>query len=327
MPIENISRRTLLGSATAAVCLAALSKAGARPTEWKPRLGILGRYTEANVDFAIQEEFNNMILSAGAGVPGLDTTKITDEEIARVKNHLSLKGMHVSALQVNGNHIAPDPAQRAQENSNFVKAIELAGKLGVPYIGTQSGKDVSKPFDAQVDEIVRVYHEKYFAACEEHKVRILWEPWQGGPNIATSPVGFDALFTAFKDSPYVGLQYDPSHLLWQMMDPIQTAKDFIDKIYDVHLKDTQIHWDIVRRGGIVPVNQAKWWQFRIPGMGSIPWPEFFSVLQSVGYEGAMSIEHEDDLYGAAENPGPDFSEPYKVGFRMARRYLRQYVPV
>jgi sugar phosphate isomerase/epimerase len=110
------------------------------------------------------------------------------------------------------------------------------------------------------------------------------------------------------------------------MDPIQTAKDFIDKIYDVHLKDTQIHWDIVRRGGIVPVNQAKWWQFRIPGMGSIQWPEFFSVLQSVGYEGAMSIEHEDDLYGAAENPGPDFSEPYKVGFRMAKRYLRQYVP-
>jgi sugar phosphate isomerase/epimerase len=235
--------------------------------------------------------------------------------------------MHVSALQVNGNHIAPDPAERARENSNFVKAIELAGKLGVPYIGTQSGKDVSQPFAAQVEEIVKVYHEKYFAACEEHKVRILWEPWQGGPNIATSPVGFDALFTAFKDSPYVGLQYDPSHLLWQMMDPIQTARDFIDKIYDVHLKDTQIHWDIVRQGGIVPVNQAKWWQFRIPGMGSIQWPEFFSVLQSVGYEGAMSIEHEDDLYGASENPGPDFSEPYKVGFRMARRYLRQYVPV
>ena len=146
MPIEHISRRTLLGSATAAVCLAALSKAGAGPTEWKPRLGILGRYSEANVDFAIQEEFNNMILSAGAGALGLDTTKITDEEIAQIKNHLSSKGMHVSALQVNGNHIASDPAERARENSDFVKAIELAGKLGVPFIGTQSGKDVSKPF-------------------------------------------------------------------------------------------------------------------------------------------------------------------------------------
>jgi sugar phosphate isomerase/epimerase len=323
----NISRRALLESATAAACLAAFSKAGASATEWKPRLGILGRYSEANVDFAIQERFNNMILNAGAGDLGLDTTKLTDEGIARIKNHLSSKGMHVSALQVNANHIASDPTERERENSNFVKTIELAGKLGVPYIGTQSGKDASKTFEAQVDEIVRVYHEKYFAACEEYKVRILWEPWQGGPNIATSPVGFEALFNAFKDSPYVGLQYDPSHLLWQMMDPIQTAKDFVDKIYDVHLKDTQIHWDIVRRGGIVPVNQARWWQFRIPGMGSIDWPAFFSVLQSVGYAGAMSIEHEDELYGAADNPGPDFSEPYKVGFRMARRYLNQYVPV
>src|SRR5277367_4258655 len=169
MPNQNISRRTLIGSATAAACLAAFSKAGASPPEWKPRLGILGRYTEANVDFAIQEKFNNMILSAGAGDPELDPTKITDEAIGSIKNHLSSKGMHVSALQVNGNHIAPDPAQRERENSNFVKTIELAGKLGVPYIGTQSGKDASKTFAVQVDEIVRVYNEKYFAACQQYK--------------------------------------------------------------------------------------------------------------------------------------------------------------
>jgi sugar phosphate isomerase/epimerase len=259
MSNDTMSRRALLGSAAVAACVTALSKAAVYPKEWKPRLGIVARYTEANVDFAIQESFNNMILFAGAGAPGLDAVKLTDEQ-------------------------------------------------------------------AQVDEIVRVYNEKYFAACEKYNVRILWEPWQGGPNIATSPVGFEALLKAFKDSPYVGLQYDPSHLVWQMMDPIQAARDFADKIYDIHLKDTQIHWDIVRRGGIVPVNQARWWHFRIPGMGSIDWPEFFSVFQSVGYQGAMSIEHEDILYGAEDNPGPDFSEPYKVGFRMAKRYLNQYVP-
>ncbi len=100
MPNGNISRRVLLGSATAAAFVAALPKAGARPTEWKPRLGILAKYTAANLDFALQEGFNNMILNAGAGVPGLDTTKLTDEEIESVKNHLSSKGMHVSALQV-----------------------------------------------------------------------------------------------------------------------------------------------------------------------------------------------------------------------------------
>jgi hypothetical protein len=123
-----MSRRTLLGTATAAAILAVLPKAGARTQEWKPRLGILGKYTEANVDFAIQEGFNNMILSAGAGVQGLDTTKITDEDIGKIRNHLSSKAMHVSALQVNANHIAADPTERERQNSKFVKTIELAGR-------------------------------------------------------------------------------------------------------------------------------------------------------------------------------------------------------
>ncbi len=100
-----------------------------------------------------------------------------------------------------------------------------------------------RPFQQQVDDIVRVYTERYFPACQANKVRILWEPYPGGANIAISPAGFEALFKGFGDSPYVGLQYDPSHLVWQMMDPIQTARDFADKIYDVHLKDTEIRWE------------------------------------------------------------------------------------
>ena len=186
-----------------------------------------------------------------------------------MKATLATNQMHVSAFQVTQNHISADPAQRARENDYFVKAIELAGKLGVSHIGTCSGKDAGKPFQAQVDEIVRTYNEKYFAACEKNHVRILWEPWPGGPNLAVSPIGFEALFKGFGDSPYVGLQYDPSHLVWQMMDPIQTARDFVDKIYDVHLKDTEIRWDVLRRCGINPVNGAKWWNYRLPGLGSI----------------------------------------------------------
>ena len=67
---------------------------------------------------------------------------------------------------------------------------------------------------------MKVYNEKYFPLCEKNKVRILWEPYAGGPNIATGPVGWEALFKAFKDSPHVGLQFDPSHLVWQFMDPV-----------------------------------------------------------------------------------------------------------
>ena len=86
----------------------------------------------------------------------------------------------------------------------------------------------------------QVYHETFFKACEANKVRILWEPYPEAANLAISPVAFAALFKAFGDSPYVGLQFDPSHFVRQFMDPIQTARDFVDKIYDVHLKDTEI---------------------------------------------------------------------------------------
>ncbi len=325
MTNDTFSRRALLGSVTAAAALAA--QASAKPKEeWKPKLGVLGPFTTANLDFAIEAGFNNMILGANARST-LDANTITGDRIAEVKSALAAKHMNVSALQINASHIDANPDRRARDNAYFAKAIEMAGHLGVPYIGTQSGKDEAMTFPQQVDEIVRVYHEKYFANCEKYNVKILWEPWPGGENIATGPVGFEALFKAFGDTPYVGLQYDPSHLLWQMMDPIQTARDFVDKIYDVHLKDTQIRWDLLLRGGIQPVDKARWWSYRIPGMGEIKWNEFFSVLQAAGYQGAMSIEHEDALYGAGTNHGPDFSEQFKVGFRMAKRYLDQYVPV
>jgi sugar phosphate isomerase/epimerase len=303
-----MTRRTILTGLAAATASNAQQR-----KEWKPRLGVLGPFTESNVQFAKAEGFTNMILDGGS---------VTEEKAEAIKS----AGMHFSAIQSSQNHISPDPDKHAKEVDYFVKKIELAGKLGIPYIGTCSGKDEAKRFPQQIDDIVRVYTEKYFKACEASKVRILWEPWAGGPNIATGPIGFEALFKAFGDSPYVGLQYDPSHLVWQMMDPIQCARDFVDKIYDVHLKDTQIRWDVLKKTGINPPNRAQWWSFRLPGLGSMDWPGFFSVLQQAGYQGAMSIEHEDSLYGAPSRPGPDFSDDFKTGLKMAHRYLKQYIP-
>ena len=316
-----MTRRKLLGGIAAATQLNQMAKAA----EWKPRLGILGPFTEANVRFAKEEGFTNMILGATRRST-LDPTTLTDAQIENVRATIARYGMNVSALQASQDHIAPEPDKRKQDNDYFVKLIELAGKLGIPYIGTSSGKNAAKPFEQQVDDIVRVYTERYFPACQANKVRILWEPYPGGANIAISPVGFEALFKGFGDSPYVGLQYDPSHLVWQMMDPIQTARDFVDKIYDVHLKDTEVRWDVLRKVGINPVNRAQWWVYRLPGLGSIDWAAFFTVLQRAGYQGSMSLEHEDPLYGSPNRPGPDFNPDYAMGFKMAHKYLRQYVP-
>ena len=318
----NLSRRTLLGALAAGAAAQAQKR---EPQEWKPRLGVLGPYSEANLAFAREAGFNNMILGASPR-SALDAAALDDAQIEKIKGVIDRSGVHISALQNTQNHIASDTGARDRENAYFVKTIELAGKLGIPHIGTASGKDSRKSLKDQADEIVRVYTDKYFPACEKYHVRILWEPWPGGPNVATSPVGFETLFKAFGNCPFVGLQYDPSHLVWQMMDPIQTARDFADKIYDVHLKDTEIRWPILRHGGINPVDKAEWWRYRLPGLGSIDWPAFFTVLQDQGYTGAMSIEHEDPLYDPPGGSG-DFTEGCKTGFRMAYRYLKQYVPV
>jgi sugar phosphate isomerase/epimerase len=311
----NITRRTVL---TAVSAIAAAQAQRPRNPNWKPRLGVLASYSDANLAFAKAEGFTSMQLR-------LDPNHLDDAAVASIKDKLQRAGIYASSLAMDGNHIDPDPAKRERQTQATLKMIELAGKLGVPQLGGQSGKIVGQPLEKQVDEIVRVYTEKYFPACEKHKVRMLWEPWAGGPNIATGPVAWEALFKAFHDSPHVGLQFDPSHLVWQFMDPVQAARDFVDKIYDVHLKDTEILWHVVRRAGIQPVNNAKWWRFRVPGYGSVDWKGFFSVLADAGYTGAMNIENEDEFYYPAYDQG-DFTAQFKRGFRVAHEFLKTLVP-
>ena len=289
------------------------------PVNWKPRLGVLMQYTDSNLEFVKTEGFTSAQLR-------LDPDRLDDSAIADIKSKIARSGIYVSSLAVDGNHIDPDPAKRAHQNEYTVKCLKLCGKLGIPYIGGQSGTIPNMPLQQQVDEIVKVYNEKYFAACQENKVRILWEPYAGGPNIATGPVGWEALFKAFGNSPHVGLQFDPSHLVWQFMDPVAAAREFVDKIYDVHLKDTEILWHVLRRGGIQPVNRERWWRFRVPGYGSVDWKGFFSVLAEVGYAGAMNIENEDQFYYPAYDSSRNFTEAYKRGFRVAHEFLKTLVP-
>ncbi|MEK7404673.1 MAG: sugar phosphate isomerase/epimerase [Acidobacteriota bacterium] len=301
---------------------AAQSPAPRASRSWNPKLGVYCRYSEANVQFVRDEGFTSIQLAAQK--PSLDPA-MADEALEKVKRVLGRSGLYVSALGSTVNHIDPDPDRRARTNADFLKVIELAGKLGAPSVGTASGTMPGQPLGRQVEEIVRIYTEKYFPACEKNRVRLLWEPYAGGPNVATGPVGYEALFRAFGDSPYVGLQYDPSHLVWQMMDPIQCARDFIGKIHDVHLKDTEIMWPVLRRVGIRPLDDTRWWRFRLPGSGCIDWKAFFTVLMEAGYSGAMNIEHEDAFYYPNYQDG-EFTEQFKAGFRVAHAYLRQFVP-
>jgi sugar phosphate isomerase/epimerase len=310
----NLSRRALLAGSSALLAQAQRQ----RTPPWKPRLGVLASYSDSNLEFIKNEGFTSMQLRA-------DPRKLDDNAIAAMKDKIAKAGIVVSSLACDGNHVDPDPAKRKVQNDYALSCIELCGKMGIPAIGGQSGTNKGQPLAKQVDEVVKVYNEVYFKACEANKVRILWEPYQGGPNIATGPLGWELLFKAFGNGAPVGLQFDPSHLVWQMMDPIQAARDFADKIYDVHLKDTEILWHVLRKAGIASIDNVRWWRFRIPGSGQIDWKAFFSVLEEVGYQGAMNIENEDAFYYPAYDQG-NFTEQYKRGFHTAHTFLKTLVP-
>jgi sugar phosphate isomerase/epimerase len=103
------------------------------------------------------------------------------------------------------------------------------------------------------------------------------------------------------------------------------AREFADKIYDVHLKDTEILWHVVRRARIQPVKGVRWWRFCVPGYGSVDWKGFLSVLAEAGYTGAMNIENEDQFYYPAYD-GTNFTDQYKRGFRVAHEFLKTLAP-
>src|SRR5579862_5222456 len=177
----TITRRTVLTAITAA---AAAEAQRPRVPNWKPKLGVLCQYSDSNLEWAQAEGFTSVQLR-------IDPNRVDDAAIAGIKEKIARSGLYVSSLAVDGNHIDPDPAKRDRQNTFTVKCIELCGKLGIPNIGGQSGTIKGQPLQQQVDEIVRVYTEKYFPLCEKHKVRVLWEPYAGGPNIATGPVGWE----------------------------------------------------------------------------------------------------------------------------------------
>ncbi len=319
----SYTRRGVLAAAAALTASAAPQSPKPASRSWRPKVGAIIRFSEKNLDFCKQTGFNSIQLSAGYN--GFDH-KIGDRELVQVKDVIQRSGLYVSSIGWGDNHIDPDPVGRRAMNQAMARIIEIAGKLGIPNVGTMSGTMPGRPLEEQAAEIVKVYTEQYFPLCQKYNVRLLWEPYPRGPNIATGPVGYEALFKAFGDCPYVGLQFDPSHFIWQMMDPIQCARDFIDKIYDVHLKDTEILWPVLRKVGIQPLNRARWWRFRLPGFGAVDWNAFFTTLMEAGYEGAMNIESEDHFY-YPDYAGAELTEQCKEGLRVTSRFLRQYVPM
>src|SRR5262249_33749961 len=118
------------------------------------------------------------------------------------------------------------------------------------------------------------------------------DEWPGGKNLATSPAIWKRLFDAFPHAP-LGLNFDPSHLVWLHIDYVRCVREFGTRILHVHAKDPRIDADRLYAAGILGLG---WHTPKIPGLGDVQWGPLFSALSDVGYKGAVCVEVEDRAF-------------------------------
>ena len=143
-----------------------------------------------------------------------------------------------------------------------------------------------------------------------------WDEWPGGNNLAAYPAVWDDMFEEIPSQSF-GLNLDPSHLVWQMIDYERVVYDYADRIFHVHAKDMEVRRDGLYRHGVMSLGMG--WQIpRLPGLGEVRWDRFIAALYAIGYDSFVSIEHEDRAFEGDV-------ELVKRGLLIARNALRPYI--
>ena len=142
------------------------------------------------------------------------------------------------------------------------------------------------------------------------------EQWPGGQNLACTPEIWREMFRRIP-SPYFGLNYDPSHFVWQMMDYISPIYEFKDRIFHVHFKDIKLYPERLKQTGILAY-PLQYMQPKLPGLGDVDWGRYVSALTDIGYDGYACIEVEDRAFEGSR-------EKVENSLVLSKRYLDQFV--
>lgn len=225
----------------------------------------------------------------------------------------------INAMIYCRNFLSEDPEEAQMHQQALKERIRFAGALGIDKIVCSTGvtKDAFVGMGFQPEkslaacvELAKVFLEE----AEKYNVRLCWENCPMMGNIATSPDMWQALFEQL-NSDRIGLCYDPSHLVWQGIDPYENIFQFKDKIFLVHAKDTHVDHKKLNRCGVL--QNSKWWQHRLPGLGDLDWNRIVDSLYQIHYDGAITIEHEDPVWSGSE-------EKVKRGILKTRDHVSQF---
>lgn len=240
---------------------------------------------------------------------------------------LSRKDIRIGAMTICRNPLLPGEEGEAFKEA-MLERLRWAGRYHIPKFVTSTGIDRGWDWDTKFDfydgirkrpirsmDKAVAFLEECLSVSEDAGTKICLETCPAMGNIAISPYLISELFARLPHE-RLGLAYDPSHFIWEMMDPYAPVYEFKDKIFHVHGKDTQIDRELLRRKGIL--SDYTWWRYRVPGMGEIDWNRLVSNLYEIGYDGVLSVEHEDPVWEGS-------LEKVKKGILIGQRTLLRAV--
>ena len=259
-----------------------------------------------------------------AGVSHIDVNNTSDSYINYIKDYCKAKGVEISSLAFYPNTMDGDLEKRQAAIDHLKQVIKMSALLGVNTVTTFIGRDQKKTVEENL-EIFKEVWPPIIKLAEELGVKVAIEncpmlfgpdQWPGGQNLFTTPKLWRTMFDIIKSDNF-GINYDPSHFIWQQIDYIKPLYEFKDKIFHVHYKDIKLYEDKLNDVGIMAY-PLEYMSPKLPGYGDVDWGKYVSALTDIGYDGYTCIEIEDKAFESSKEKVLDSLE-------LSRRYMRQFV--
>lgn len=259
-----------------------------------------------------------------AGVSHIDAENLDDEGVKHIQGVCEKQGVAISSLAFYPNPMDSNLVKRQETIDHLKKVIIASAKLDVNLVTTFIGRDQTKSVEENL-ELFKTIWPPLIKFAEDKGVRVAIEncpmlfdqnQWPGGQNLATTPRIWREMFNIIP-SDYFGLNFDPSHFVWQMMDYIKPIYEFKDKIFHVHFKDIKMYPDKLSQVGSMAY-PLEYMSPKLPGLGDVNWSKFVSALTDIRYEGFACIEVEDRAFESSR-------ERILDSLRISHKYLTQFV--
>jgi sugar phosphate isomerase/epimerase len=252
----------------------------------------------------------------------LDVTSL--EDVDRARRLFDDTGLTISAIGYYENNLHAVAERRAEIHRHLRACIDAAARLGVACVGTFVGRDMGLPVsdnlrlaEKELPPLVDHAGERGVSLVVENCPMEGWHPDRYPGNLAYSPELWEWMFSLG-----LYLNFDPSHLVWLGIDPVTALRPYVHKVRHVQAKDTQVDPGARSRYSVFGKAiersgpwDAGWWRYRVPGLGEVDWRRVVDTLYEGGYDGVISVEHEDPVWGGTETR-------VKQGLQIARRTLR-----